>query len=84
MSMRPPSRDIFCTLQLGSLAVSWQAEGVSWSPDVADDIASRCLSMLRETLAEAHAYGLLATDNEVLFDEGDLAETTVGEDDDGE
>ena len=81
MAMRPPSRDMNVTLQLGNLLVNWNAEGVAWSPDVADDMASRCLQMIKELLAEAYAYGLLETDNEVHFDDGSMAESTTGEED---
>lgn len=82
MAMRPPSRDMTVTLQLGTLLVSWSAEGVAWSPDVADDMAARALQILKDTLAEAYAYGLLETTNEVIFDDGSMAETTTGEDGD--
>jgi hypothetical protein len=68
------------TLQLGTLLVSWSAEGVAWSPDVADDMTARTVQMMRDVLAEAYAYGLLETDNEVIFDDGSMA--TTGEDSD--
>lgn len=84
MSQPAPSRDMSCVLQLGSITVSWSAEGVSWSPDVADDMAMRTIALFRDALAEAHAYGLLETDNEVMFDDGELAESATGEDEDGE
>ena len=76
--------DISFAMQLGSIAVSWNAEGVSWSPDVADDLVTRSIYAIKELMAEAAAYGLLLTENEVLFDDGSLAEQTTGEDDDGE
>ena len=84
MALRPPSRDMTVTLQLGNLLASFSAEGVSWSPDVADDMTARCIQMLREMLAEAYNYGLLETDSEVIFDDGSMAETTTGEDENGE
>ena len=83
MANRPPSRDMSVVLQLGSIVVSWNAEGVSWSPDVADDMTSRTMQMLRESLAEAHAYGLLQDDQEFTADMGELTDTTAGEDVDG-
>lgn len=84
MAETPQSRDMSVTLQLGNLLVNWSAEGVAWSPDVADDMSARALQMLRDMLSEAYAYGLLETDNEVIFDDGSMAETTTGEDDNGE
>lgn len=77
---RVPSRDMSVVLQMGTVVVSWSAEGVSWSPDVANDMAARTVEMLRDALAEAAAYGLLQTDNEITFDDGAMA----GADDDGE
>ncbi len=76
--MKPVTRDMSVVLQVGSIIVSWNAEGVSWSPDVAEDMKARTMEMFRDALAEAHAYGLLQTDNEITFDDGAL---TGAEDD---
>lgn len=80
MAIKPASRDMSVVLQMGSILVSWTAEGVSWSPDVADDMTARCMQMLRESIAEAAAYGILQTDQEVIADDGSMAETGVDED----
>lgn len=81
--MNAPHRDMTVTLQLGSLACSWNAEGVSWSPDVADDMAFRTVAMMREMLAEAAAWGLLTPGGEAL-EITDFAEFGVVEDEDGD
>lgn len=73
-----PSRDMSVALQFGNLAFHMQAEGVSWSPDVADDMSKRLVGMLRDSLAEAHAYGLLPS----VY--ADVAETDDYEDESGE
>jgi len=65
------SRDISVALQLGNIAVSWNAEGVSWNPTVARDMQDRAMSMLREILVEAASQGILITANDVIFDDGD-------------
>ena len=71
---RPVTRDMSCVLQLGTVIVSWTAEGVSWNPDVADDMTARTIQLLREALAEAVNHGMLVSSDEVL------AETGVDED----
>lgn len=76
------ARDMAFSVEIGQLSASMSAEGVSWSPDVADDMVARCLWAIRELMAEAYTYGLLQTDSEVTFDDGTLAET--GADEDGE
>lgn len=68
------TRDMSVTMQFGNMAFSLNAEGVSWSPDVASDMANRIMEMLRETLAEAASYGLLpssADELELVTDEKD-------------
>lgn len=69
------TRDISMALQMGSMAVSINAEGVSWNPTIARDMQDRMMSMLREMLQEANTFGLLQTVTEVTFDEGEYAET---------
>lgn len=68
------TRDMNVTMQFGNMAFSLNAEGVSWSPDVASDMTTRVLGMFRETLAEAAAYGLLpssADELELITEDGD-------------
>ena len=60
-------------LQVGNIAVSWSAEAVSWSPDVADDMARRCTQLLHDALAEAAAFGILLP---ILVEDDDAEERT--------
>lgn len=60
-------------LQVGNIAVSWSAEAVSWSPDVADDMARRCTQLLHDALAEAAAFGILLP---ILVEDDDAEEVT--------
>lgn len=53
------SKDISVAIQLGTIAVQWNVEDVSWNPDVAHDIKNRMMEMLEEALSLAHTYGLL-------------------------
>lgn len=53
------------------MRISWEdlsvllvAEGVSWSPDVADDMASRIRPLWRGALEEFKEMGFLASDYE--------------------
>lgn len=55
----PSDRDLSASIQLGSLVVAWNAEGASWSPDVADDLGARVLSMFREALKECIEWNLI-------------------------
>lgn len=62
------SRDMSIALSFGNIAASISAEGVSWSPDVASDMTSRLIGMMRDMLNEAASFGLLtsAADDLVL------------------
>lgn len=71
-------RDMSIALQFGNIAASISAEGVSWSPDVASDMTTRLMGLLRDTLAEAAAYGLLPSDT------SEFAMAIDDEDEDGE
>jgi hypothetical protein len=78
------SRDVSVAVQLGSIAVSWSAEGVSWNPSIARDMQDRAMSMLRETIEEAVSRGVLITTTEVIFDDGSGDYEEEEEDGDGE
>lgn len=78
------SRDMSIALQFGNIMASISAEGVSWSPDVAADMSSRLVGLLRDTLAEAAVYGLLPTDDELFPLSDDEEESVEGEDEDAE
>ena len=70
------SKDISMAIQVGNVAVSMNAENVSWTPDVADDMKNRMLEMLREACSEAASWGMLSpmTGVEpVYFDDGSNA-----------
>lgn len=71
------SRDMSIALSFGNIAASISAEGVSWSPDVASDMSTRLVAMLRDVLAEAAEYGLLPLAAEELV-------SMEEEDEDGE
>lgn len=75
MASRIQSRDMAVALQVGNIAVSWSAEAVSWSPDVADDMARRCTQLLHDALAEAAAFGILLP---ILVEDDDAEEVTEG------
>lgn len=56
----PPTRgDVAVAVQLGNIAISWNAENVSWAPDVVKDMQNRTMEMFREMLAEAKQYDLI-------------------------
>lgn len=76
--VQPPTRDIAVALSFGNIGISINAEGVSWSPDVASDMAARIMGLLRDTLAEAASYGLLPSDT------SEFAMAIDDEDEDGE
>lgn len=80
MAQVPVSRDIAMTVQLGNLAVSMNAEGVSWNPSIARDMQDRIAGLMRDALQEAAAFDLLQQVTELPEDE--YADT--GEVDDGE
>lgn len=73
------TREMQVAMQFGNMAFSMNAEGVSWSPDVATDMANRILEMFRDSLAEAQAYGLLPS-----IDAEDVTATEDEEDENGE
>lgn len=63
------SRDMNCALFIGPISATWNAEGVAWSPDVADDMTRRVVHLMREALAMATEFGVLGTFDTVDEDE---------------
>jgi len=77
------SRDIQMSVSVANVAVLIGAEAVSWSPDVADDMARRAMQMLKEAMDYAAAHQVLGVaDEPVYFDDGSHA-VTDDDDDDG-
>lgn len=70
------------SVSVANVAVLIGAEAVSWSPDVADDMARRAMGMLKEAMDYAAAHKVLGVaDETVFFDDGSNA---VDDEDDGE
>lgn len=68
--MRPTSsRDISMHVGYGDLRCSIVAEGVSWSPDVADDMLARMARLWDQTLLTAWQYELSEVDEEEYADQ---------------
>ncbi len=53
------TRSLICRLQYGDLTVTLTAEGASWNPDVADDLARRCLDLWNGTLDAMDSFEML-------------------------
>jgi hypothetical protein len=53
--------DVAVAVQMGTIAISWSAENVSWAPDVVKDMQNRTMDMLREMLVEANKYDLIGS-----------------------
>lgn len=61
---RISSRDIQLHVRYGEIQVSMIAEGVSWSPDAANDLVNRVAMAWDNTLASLYEHGLLEVDEE--------------------
>ena len=61
---RISSRDIQLHVRYGEIQVSMIAEGVSWSPDAANDLVNRVAMAWDNTLASLYEYGLAEVDDE--------------------
>lgn len=61
---RISSRDIQLHVRYGEIQVSMIAEGVSWSPDAANDLVNRVAMAWDNTLASLYEYGLVEVDDE--------------------
>ena len=62
--MRIPSRDMSVHVAYLDLHLAIVAQGVSWSPDVADDMITRMSKLLDESLMKLAEYGLLQEEEE--------------------
>lgn len=67
--MRGLSNDIHCHVSYGDIRVAMVAEGCSWSPDVAQDIANRTAEVWHNTLMELYRFGMLEQPSEDEEDE---------------
>lgn len=62
--MRVPSRDMSVHLAYLDLHLAVVAQGVSYSPDVADDMIGRLSKLFDESLMRLAEYGLLEPEEE--------------------
>ena len=53
--------DLMAGIRMGEIAVSLVASGTPYSPDVADDMARRCLDLWYGTLDAMDSYDLIDT-----------------------
>ena len=58
--MRGLSRNMTAFIAWQDMKIGLTAEDVSWSPDVAADMANRLHEMWHNTLLELHRFGMLA------------------------
>lgn len=61
---RSTARDISMHVGYGDLRCSIVAEGVSWSPDVADDMITRMQQLWQNTLTTSWEYEMTAVDED--------------------
>lgn len=59
--MRGLSRNMNAYIAWQDMRIGITAEDVSWSPDVASDMANRLHEMWHNTLLELHRFGMLAS-----------------------
>lgn len=62
--MRIPARDMSVHVAYLDLHLAIVAQGVSYSPDVADDMVGRMSKLLDSSLMRLAEYGLLATEED--------------------
>jgi len=62
--MRIPARDMSVHLAYLDLHLAVVAQGVSYSPDVADDMIGRMSKLLDESLLRLAEYGLLGNEED--------------------
>lgn len=62
--MRIPARDMSVHVAYLDLHLAIVAQGVSYSPDVADDMIGRMSKLLDQSLLRLAEYGLLATEED--------------------
>jgi hypothetical protein len=59
-----PSKDMIVHVGYLDLQLAIIAQGVAWSPDVADDMVGRISKLFNESLMTAAEYGLFGSDEE--------------------
>lgn len=62
--VKPSFRDLSMHAMYGEIRCSIIAEGVSWSPDVANDMVGRMHELWFNTLHELHQFGMLESSEE--------------------
>ena len=62
--MRIPARDMSVHVAYLDLHLAIVAQGVSWSPDVADDMISRVSKLLDQSMMTLSQYGVFDDDEE--------------------
>lgn len=59
--MNRNSRDIQAHVRYGDISVAIVAEGISWSPDAADDLVRRVQDLWRGALETMYDFGMIDT-----------------------
>lgn len=78
MAATPPARDMWMMLRFGQLEVNLSAEGVSYAPDVADDMTRHLVRAFSEAIAELRDHGVIGeVDSDEDEDETDDDEDTT-------
>lgn len=67
--MKIPARDMSVHVAYLDLHLAIVAQGVSYSPDVADDMIGRMGKLLDQSLMNLYQYGLVNTEDEEEDDE---------------
>jgi hypothetical protein len=67
--IKPSFRDLSMHAMYGEIRCSIIAEGVSWSPDVANDMVNRLHEVWYNTLHELNQFGMLGAEEEDDEDE---------------
>lgn len=62
--MKIPARDMSVHVAYLDLHLAIVAQGVSWSPDVADDMITRMSKLLDQSMMTLAQYGVLVEDDE--------------------
>ena len=62
--MKIPARDMSVHVAYLDLHLAIVAQGVAWSPDVADDMISRMSKLLDQSMMTLAQYGVLVEDDE--------------------
>lgn len=67
--MKIPARDMSVHVAYLDLHLAIVAQGVAWSPDVADDMITRMSKLLDQSMMTLTQYGVLIEDDEEEDDE---------------